>query len=124
MANSIRIDRLNQQLQREIALILQHELKDPRLGFVTIIQVELSNDLSHAKVLYSCLGSPEDRARSQEALDDAAGFVRSLIKRRLRIKTTPEIVFRYDDAMARAMKTHELLDELKRQAEGSAGASE
>lgn len=108
-----RKERLAQQLQQEIASILQRELKDPRLGFVTITTVELSGDLSHAKAHYSVLGSAAERERSSEALERATGFVRSLIKKRLRLKIIPEIVFRYDESIAHSIELAAKLDELK-----------
>ena len=111
----VRKDRLNQQLQKEIALIIQHELKDPGLGFVTITRVELSNDLSYAKIGYSCLGGDAERTRTQEALNRATGFVRGLLKKRLRLKIIPGIVFRYDESIAYALDLAAKLDALKRQ---------
>ena len=108
-----RQERLNHQLQQEIALILQRELKDPRLGFVTITGVQLSSDLSHAKVAFSCLGGSEERARSQEALDHAVGFIRGLVKKRLRLKIIPDIVFRYDETIAQAIDLATKLDQLR-----------
>ena len=109
----VRKDRLNHQLQQEIAAIIQQELKDPRLGFVTITRVELSADLSHAKVSYSCLGGAQERARSQEALDRATGFIRGLVKKRLRLKIIPELIFRYDETIAQAIELGVKLDQLK-----------
>lgn len=94
-------------------IIQRGELKDPRLGFVTITRVELSNDLSHAKVFFSCLGSQEELERSQEAFDHSAKFIRSLIKRRFRLKIIPEIVFRYDETIATSIEISEKLDQLK-----------
>ena len=108
-----RKERLNRSLQQEVAAILQRELKDPNLGFVTVTKVELSGDLSHAKVSYSCLGSDADRERSQDALERATGFVRSLVKKRLRLKIIPEIVFRYDESIAQAIDLSAKLDQLK-----------
>ena len=110
----IRQDRLGQQLQREIAVIVQRELKDPRVGFVTITRVELSKDLSHAKVGFSCLGSDEERAGVQEALDRAAGFMRGLIRKRFHLKIIPELTFRYDDAAQHSIDFSAKLDELNR----------
>ena len=111
-----RARRLAHQLQQEIALILQQELKDPRLGFVTITNVELSKDHNHAKVLFSCLGDEPERVRSQEALDRSAGFIHSLIKKRLHLKIIPEITFRYDASIQGSITLSELLDRLKREA--------
>lgn len=111
----VRRGRLNHQLQQEVAAIIQRELKDPRLGFVTITKVELSGDLSHAKISYSCLGAPDEQAKTQAALDHSAGFVRSLVKKRLRLKIIPEIVFRFDETIAGAIDLASKLDELKGQ---------
>ena len=113
-----RIERVTHQLQQEIALIIHRELKDPRLGFVTITRVDVSKDLRHAKVFYSCLGDEEERARSQEALDHAAGFVHGLSKKRFRLKVIPEISFRYDESIAGSIALSETLDQLKRPPQG------
>ena len=111
---SERTGRLAHQLQQEIAMIIHQELKDPRLGFVTITRVDLSKDLSHARVSFSCLGSDEERARSQKALDHAAGFVHGLIKKRFRLKVIPDISFHYDESIAGSIALSETLDQLKR----------
>jgi ribosome-binding factor A len=115
-----RLERVAEQFQQEIALILQRELKDPRLGFVTITRVELSKDLAHAKVYYSCLGEAADRRQSQEALDHAVRFVHGLIKRRLRLRVIPAIRFCYDDSIAASIAMTETLERLKRE-EGGGG---
>ena len=93
-------------------MIIHRELKDARLGFVTITKVELSRDGSHARVGFSCLGGAEERGRSQDALDDAAGFVRGLLARRLRLKIIPAIVFRFDESIAQAIEMDAKLDQL------------
>lgn len=108
-----RKDRLNEQLQQEIATIVHQDVKDPGIGFVTITHVELSSDLSHAKVGFSCLGSEDERLRSQESLDRATPFIRSLIKKRLRLKIIPEIVFSYDKSIEQAIDLIAKLDQLK-----------
>lgn len=108
-----RLARLAHQLQQEIALILQRELKDPRLGFVTITSAELSNDLSYLKVSYSCLGGSAECRRSQEVLEHSAGFIRSLIKKRFRLKVIPQVVFRYDESIVGAIEINETLDRIK-----------
>lgn len=108
-----RATRLAQQFQQEIATIIQQELKHPGLGFVTITRVELSKDLSHAKVFFSCLGDLQERARSQEALDRSAGFIYGLIKKRFRLKVIPELAFRYDESIANSIALEETFDRLK-----------
>lgn len=118
MTHGSRQGRLGHQLQQEIALIVQRELKDPRLGFVTITRVELSRDLSHAKVGFSCLGGAQERQHSQEALDSACGFIRGLVTKRLPLRIIPEIVFHYDDTIAHAIELEKALDRLKAQDRG------
>ena len=108
----VREGRLSHQLQQEIATLIQRELKDPRLGFVTITRVELSKDLSHAKIGYSCLGGADERAKTQQALDHSAGFIRSLVKKRFRVKIIPEIMFRFDATIEQAIDLASKLDAL------------
>ncbi len=110
-----RVDRVAEQFKQEIANILLRELKDPRLGFMTITRVELSRDLSHAKVFYSCLGGENDREKSQEALDCSVGFIRSLVKKRFRLKVIPEFVFHYDPSIAGSIEMDQMFDRIKSQ---------
>ena len=109
-----RTERLAHQFQQEIAMILQREFKDPRLGFVTVTNVRLSKDLSIADVSFSCLGDAKERERSQEALDHAAGYIRGLIKKRFRLKIIPVIRFRYDESIAGSIAMEETFEQLKR----------
>ena len=113
-----RVERLAQQLQQEIAVIIHRELKHPGLGFVTITRMELSKDVRHAKVGFSCLGSAEERARSQEALDRSAPFIQSVLKKRFRLKVIPELIFLYDESIAGSIALSEQLDQLKETPDG------
>ena len=108
-----RTERLAHQLQQEIATIIHQELKDHRLGFVTITRVELSKDLSHAKVFFSCLGGEEERQRSQDALDHGVRFIHGLIKKRFRLKVIPMLAFRYDESIAGSIALSDTLERLK-----------
>ena len=110
--SSIRQGRLNHQLQQEIAAIIQRELKDPALGFVTITKVDVTADLSYAKVGYSCLGGEKEQAGSQDALDRASGFIRSLLRKRFHLKMIPELSFRYDPSIAQSIEMSAKLDQL------------
>ena len=109
-----RTERIAQELQHEVARIIHQELKDPRLGFVTITRVELSKDLRHATVGFSCLGGAEERERTQEALDHAAAFVHALVKKRFRLKIIPKISFRYDLSIESSIAMADRLDQLRR----------
>ena len=116
-----RMQRVADQFQQEIATIIHQELKHPGVGFITITRVELSNDLRYAKVLFSCLGSPEQLAESEEALRQSAGFIRGLLKKRFRLKIIPMLGFVYDASIAGSLAMSKTLDELRRQDDGSTG---
>ncbi len=120
MASAQRIEKLREFIREEVSDILQRGAKDPRIGFVSVTEVELSSDLRHAKVYVSVLGSEEERARTMEALQHAVGFVRSELAKRLRTYHTPEIQFRLDTSIERGTRVLQLLREL----EGSRGGRE
>ena len=107
-----RMARLAGQLQQEIATIIHRELKHPGLGFVTITRVELSKDVRHAKVFYSCLGKQEERESSQEALERSRGYIHGLIKKRFRLKVIPELTFRYDPSIEGSIELSEAFERL------------
>jgi ribosome-binding factor A len=111
--DTTRTSRVAHEFQQEIASIIHRELKDPRLGFVTITGVELSKDLRYAKVRFSCLGTAQERERSQEALDHSTGFIHGLLKKRFRLKVIPTLTFHYDASIADAIRIAETLDRIK-----------
>lgn len=106
-----RIARVNEQIRRELTSLLQRDVRDPRIGVVTITGVETSPDLYHAKVFYSVMGSEDDRASAAEGLRAAAGFLRTEIGRRMHIRRAPELHFTYDDTLQHAMHIERLLKE-------------
>jgi ribosome-binding factor A len=111
---SRRTERLGGQIRNEVARVIASELKDPRLGFITVTRVELTSDLRYARVFVGALGEEGDRGASLAVLRRAAGFVRREIGRRLRIRYAPEIDFRYDrgleatDRVARVLSEEEV----------------
>ena len=107
-----RLDRVNQLVKEEISLVLQRELKDPRLGFVTVTEVETSKDLRLAKVFVSVLGDDAQWAASLAALTHARGFIRHWLRDHLELRVTPELDFRPDRSMAHAARIQELLKRL------------
>jgi ribosome-binding factor A len=108
-----RLERVNQLIKEEVSMLLQRELKDPRLGFVTVTEVDVTQDLKHAKVYVSVLG-PEDRwVSSLQALQSAKGFVWNWLRRHLDLRVTPEIVFRPDRSMEHAAHIQSLLAGLR-----------
>ena len=93
-------------------MLLQRELKDPRLGFVTVTEVDVTPDLKHAKVYVSVLGPEEQWAASFKALESARGFVWSWLRRNLDLRTTPELLFRPDRSMEHAAHIQALFRQL------------
>jgi len=109
-----RYERVAEAIRREVGVILQEELKDPRLGFVTITQVEMTPDLRNAKVFFSVLGNDEQRAKTKSALDSSLGFIRRLIAQRIRLRFTPEISFHEDRSAEYSVQIEEALGEISR----------
>ena len=115
-----RSERLAEEIREQVATMIASDLKDPRLGFVTVTRVELAHDLGHARVHVGVLGSEVQREKSLAALRQASGFVRRELGKRLRIRHTPEIDFRYDkgldatDRVARLLEAERLRSEAPR----------
>ena len=107
-----RLDRVNQLIKEEISTLVQRELKDPRLGFVTVTAVDVSKDLRTAKVFVSVLGSEQQWADSLAALDRARGFIRNWLRQYLDFRVTPELDFRPDRSMEHAARIQSLLKNL------------
>src|SRR5499425_1301212 len=104
-----RLDRVNQLIKEEVSMLLQRELKDPRLGFVTVTEVETSKDLRSAKVFVSVLGDDRQWEGSMAALASARGFVRNWLRQHLDLRVTPEVEFRPDRSMEHAARIQALL---------------
>ncbi|MFA5357056.1 MAG: 30S ribosome-binding factor RbfA [Candidatus Omnitrophota bacterium] len=108
-----RYDRVAEALKREIGNIIQFELKDPRLGFITVTGVEITPDLRYAKVFFSVLGKEDEHKKTKEALDSALGFIRKLVGERIRLRFVPEISFKEDRSIEYSIKIEEALNEIK-----------
>ena len=104
-----RPNRLAETLKEEISQLIRVELKDPRIGFVTLTSVDVADDLAHAKVYVSVLGTEDEGKASLEALNRAAGFVRSEIGKRVRLRHVPAIVFKYDPSIQHGAHIAKLL---------------
>jgi ribosome-binding factor A len=108
---SSRIRRVNEAIKEVLGASLP-ELKDPRIGFVTITGVETSPDLRHARVFVSVLGSQRKRDRSLKGLEAAHGMLQARLARELRMKRTPQLAFEYDPTVERGVRMTKLIDEL------------
>ncbi|HEY8846387.1 MAG TPA: 30S ribosome-binding factor RbfA, partial [Candidatus Limnocylindrales bacterium] len=107
-----RTTRIDELLRQEMGSILSRDVEDPRIGFATIISIETTPDLRHAKVLVSVIGQPEDRKTTLNAMGRAMPFVRHELGKRLRIKRIPEFHLELDDTLERGTRVLHLLDEL------------
>ncbi|MDD5432178.1 MAG: 30S ribosome-binding factor RbfA [Candidatus Omnitrophica bacterium] len=108
-----RIDKVAEAIKKEVSLIIHDELKDPRLGFVTITNVEVTKDLRVAKIFFSVLGKEEDRKKTKAALDSASGFIRKHVTETINLKFSPEIIFREDRSSEYSCRIEEVLNEIK-----------
>ena len=108
-----RSDRVGDSIREELADILLKKTKDPRVGFVTITRVELSDDLKHAHVFISTLGTESERKATLKGLRSAAPFLRGELGRRLKMRYTPELLFIIDESIERGDHVLDLLRNLK-----------
>jgi len=104
--------RVAEQIQRDLAEIIAYELKDPRVGMITITEVQVTPDYAHAKVFFTMLSDNKEAIQvTVAALSKAAGFVRAQLGKRLHIHTLPELHFVHDNSTARGMELSKLIDE-------------
>ena len=106
-----RAQRVAEQIQRELMDLLRYEVKDPRVGMVTVTAVDVTSDLSHATVLFTHLGGGAHADEVLAGLTHAAGHLRSELSRRLRLYSVPQLHFRYDDSIESGMRLSNLIDE-------------
>ena len=106
-----RTQRVADYLQRELALLIQHEVRDPRVGMVSITGVDVSRDLGHAKVYYTALdsNSSEDASESTEALNKASGFLRTQLSKDSNMRTVPNLRFYFDGSVGRGRGLEDLI---------------
>ena len=108
-----RSDRIAETIREEISSILLQEINDPRIQFVSVMRVEVSADLQHAKIFVSIIGSEEKKQEAFEGLKSARGFIQRKLGKRIRLRYTPEISFKMDTSVDEGMHIYELLQEIK-----------
>jgi ribosome-binding factor A len=104
-----RMRRVNEAVKEVVSIAISGELKDPRVGFVTVTEVRTSPDLRHARVYVSVLGDEEQRAETLAGLSSSRGYLQSRVGAALRLKRTPQLDFHYDDSADRGIRITELL---------------
>ena len=109
----LRIDKVQEFIKQEVSQIIQKDIKDPRVGFVTVTDVEMTRDLRHAKIFLSLMGSDEQKKATWEALNRALGFMRSEIGKRIRLRCTPELSLHLDKSLDYSNHIQKLLLQLE-----------
>lgn len=110
---SHRIERLNEQLKRELTEILRTELRDPRVSGATVTRVHTTPDLQQARVFLTSLGGEEERKTTMEGLAAARAFLRTALAQRIQLRRTPELVFEWDTGLDHARRIDELLAQVR-----------
>jgi len=107
-----RTDRVAEQLKQELAVLVQRDVKDPRLGMITINDAKVSRDLGYADIYFTLLGEndPERVKENSKILKHASGFLRTQVARRMKLRHVPELRFHYDESVARGNKLSQLID--------------
>ena len=113
MSNQLRIEKLQELIKQEMGKMLLTDIKDPRIGFVTVTEVEMTGDLREAKIYVSIMGNDEQIKSSWEGLNSALGFIRREIGKRIKIRFTPEISFALDKSLDYSEHIQKLLLKVK-----------
>jgi len=123
----VRPERVQEALRQEISLIVHNEIKDPRIGFLTITKVELTRDLRYAKVYFSVLGEERERKNALHGLNSAKGYIKGLVADKLKLRFTPELDFRFDNTLEETSRIRKLIDKVHKgesDEQGNRGAEE
>ncbi|WP_400163020.1 30S ribosome-binding factor RbfA [Brevibacillus sp. TJ4] len=110
--NKTRMSRVGEEIKKELSVLLQRGLKDPRIGFVTVTDVEVTSDLQLAKVYVSIFGSEEERSASLAGLQKAKGYLRTEIGKRVKLRHIPDFVFKLDESITYGSKIENILREI------------
>lgn len=103
--------RIAEQVQRELSDIIRLELKDPRVGMITLTDVEVTPDNAHARVYFTLLGEPSRIEEAAAGLQHAAGYLRSQLAQRIKLRVVPQLHFKYDASVERGIRVSQLIDE-------------
>lgn len=110
---------MQDQFREEISSIIRQEIKDPGIGFITVLDVRLTEDLKRAKVLYSVYGSQEEKEKTTEALRRAGGYIKHLLGGRVKLRFMPELSFIFDTEQEKRARIDELLEKVKSERVGN-----
>ncbi len=111
----VRVNRVGEEIKKELSILIQREMKDPRIGFCTVTGVEMSNDLSVAKVYLSVMGSNDQGNEALKAITKAQGFLRSELGKKIRFRIVPELVFKLDGSIAYGSKIESIIQKIRKE---------
>lgn len=109
----LRVEKVQEFIKQEVSKIILTELKDPRIGFVTVTSVEVTGDLRSAKIYVSLMGSDEQKTSTWSALQNSLGFLRTEIGKRIRLRFTPELSLHIDESLEYSARIQKLLHKIK-----------
>ena len=109
----VRAEKIQELIKQEVSKIILNDLKNPHIGFVTVTQVEVTNDLRHAKIWLSLYGGPEEQDRTLQALNKSLGYIRSEIGKRIRLKFVPELALMTDNSLEYSSHIQKILLQIK-----------
>ncbi|MCX5679567.1 MAG: 30S ribosome-binding factor RbfA [Candidatus Omnitrophica bacterium] len=109
-----RPERIQEAIRQEISMIAQSQIKDPRIGFITITKVDLTKDLRYARIYFSVLGKSADKNKALRGLNSAKGYIKGLIADRIKLRFMPEISFVIDNTLEHTQHIYEILNGIKK----------
>lgn len=118
----LRSERVQEALRQEISKVVLEEIKDPRIGFLTITKVEISKDLRYAKTYFSVLGGAKEKALALKGLNSAKGYIKGVVADRIKLRLVPEISFRIDESIEHTEDIYALLRKIKKEGRGESNA--
>ncbi|MFA6321171.1 MAG: 30S ribosome-binding factor RbfA [Candidatus Omnitrophota bacterium] len=121
--SSQRPGRVQEAIRQEVSKIVQGEMKDPRIGFITITKVDLAKDLRFAKIYFSVLGEDKEKNLALKGLNSAKGYIKGLLADRIKLRYMPDIVFVIDESMEHTKHIYDLLDKIKKERKDGSGDS-
>lgn len=119
----VRVEKIQELIKEQVSAIIMREVKDPRIGFVTVTEVDISSDLKNAKIYVSLLGSPKQMKDSWEGLNSSLGFIRRELAQRIRIKFMPEIKFCVDTSLEYSAHIQEILTKIHQEEDKNHGSN-
>lgn len=114
----LRKERVESEIREHVSQILSQEIHDPRVGFIAVTKVEVTPDLRMAKIFISSIGGKADKDNALKGLSSAAGYLRKMLAERIRLRFTPELIFKIDDSSEYIVHLNEIFDKIHREKKG------